>query len=331
MMSYRKRKIAECFGIFGVVGIVTFILHANNPIPPSLPTNTLMCAVPAVWNEGSEDLFDAIMETWASRCDRLRFFIDPTDAKIPSRFPVIQLAMVRKLNERVCKDGKPCRHIWEKVWRMWLWVARHDIQHVHWFAKIDTDSYVFVNHFKEYIDEQGMRSDDAHYFGHKLYYQTPHYISGVATFYSREAIRRLAPQLAAMPREYGAREDFQHGRCVDRDGATEERTSSLCLREVGIYAEDTVTDEGQERILLWRPQAHLEKKRLNTSKGWYWRNKPSIKTDKECCSDKPIAFHPYKSPKELRKLHAQVTGKEPVVGTSLEARYLERVRQKNLV
>ena len=34
----------------------------------------------------------------------------------------------------------PCKHIWEKVWRMFVWVAENEIELAEWFVKLDSDS-----------------------------------------------------------------------------------------------------------------------------------------------------------------------------------------------
>jgi hypothetical protein len=90
-----------------------------------------------------------------------------------------------------------------------------------------------------------------------------------------------------MEHEYGARVNFpnSHGKCVDRDGATEERVTSKCLAEVGIRAEAALEDGRSEAVLpLGLPFTATYKRKLNST-SWYWYQKPLTRGDAwDCCS-----------------------------------------------
>ena len=103
----------------------------------------------------------------------------------------------------------------------------------------------------------------------------------------------------------------------------EERTISLCLKDVGILAEDTMTKDGKIRQLVWKPSAHLAKRKGSTS--WFWVGKKSYVKDKqECCADSAISFHPTKDPADMIKMWKKIIGVGPF-SDSLEDKYLKRV------
>jgi len=256
-------------------------------------SDRVYCMIPSMYNEDSIQRWAAILETWGARCDTIKFFVDPQDG-LPSTFErngisadIVQVPMVRKQGE-VCQDGKPCRHIWEKVWRSWLYVSKHDLSLAEWFLKIDDDTYFIPSNLRKFVRSRNWSPEDPHYFGHLLNVNKPPFtiISGVCTAFSRESIRRLGPRLEQMEHEYGPRQNFpnSHGKCIDRDGATEELVTSKCLQEVGVYAEETL-DGVQEMVLPLGIPASLVYKRKTTSKSWYWTKKPEDRGDEmNCCS-----------------------------------------------
>ena len=100
---------------------------------------------------------------------------------------------------------------------------------------------------------------------------------------------------------------------------------SLCLQQVGVYADDTSDDEGRIRSLLWRPASHLAKRRGSTS--WFWTGKPAhIKDKEECCAFDAHSFHPFKNPSDMMKLHQQLFG-DGDLGTSVEDKFLKKVKE----
>jgi len=125
----------------------------------------LYCVVPTMRRPDKYDQWKAILETWGPECDELRFTVDPTDKpsasnpNTPYNFThngatalVVPLTdLVRKRGNqcrtnRKDEHGKdvftPCHHIWEKVWRGWVWVKDHELDRGDYFFKIDDDTYV---------------------------------------------------------------------------------------------------------------------------------------------------------------------------------------------
>ena len=147
----------------------------------------------------------------------------------------------------------PCRHIWEKVWRSWVYVAENDLHLAEWFLKVDDDTYPFPPFIKRFIERKGWSHRDPHYFGHVLYAGTnlaTGFVSGVMVGLSQRTLELVLPVYQSMEREYGSRAKFPRGRCVDRDGATQELTESRCLAQIGITAEHTRDENGMESIML---------------------------------------------------------------------------------
>lgn len=273
-----------------------------------------------VYSKKKKRAWNAIMQTWGSRCDVIKFFVDPgsdvplyhvTDSNI--QVPLVQVPMVRKSTGALCLDGKKCRHIWEKVWRSWVYIANNDLDTAEWFCKIDDDTFFFPQNVKRTVMEKQWLPSEGHYFGHKLWHQTDRaLIGGACAVMSRLTVEKFGGVLEKMVHEYGDRKNFKHNRCVDRDGATEERTSSICLHKVGIQATGCYDNLGRERVLLFQPSAHLAMIRKKGSSGWYWQNKPeSVRDGEQCCALDPIAFHGYKNPQELLQLEKLLYNTSP--------------------
>jgi hypothetical protein len=254
------------------------------------------CMVPTVWTKNRQGLMRAIIRTWGGRCDYVKFMIDRDETGVVPRFieaegrraEIVHIPMVRK-PDSICQDGQTCRHIWEKVWRSWVYVFENDLDKAEWFLKIDDDTFYVPTNMRKYVRDQRWLPDDKHYFGHLVYVEVEPFelISGICTAFSRGSIRALAPRLLEMKHEYGARDNFpnSHGMCVDRDGATEERVTSKCLAEVGIRAEAALEDGRSEAVLpLGLPFTATYKRKPNTT-SWYWFRKPKTRGDAwDCCS-----------------------------------------------
>ena len=65
--------------------------------------------------------------------------------------------------------ARPCRHIWEKVWRMLVWTADNEAHLGDWFCKVDEDTYILPENLKAFVAMMGWDPRDNYYFGHKLY------------------------------------------------------------------------------------------------------------------------------------------------------------------
>eukprot|EP00924_Labyrinthula_sp_SR-Ha-C_P004059 snap_masked-scaffold_3-processed-gene-12.28-mRNA-1 protein AED:1.00 eAED:1.00 QI:0/0/0/0/1/1/2/0/507 len=213
------------------------------------------------------------------------------------------------------KDGNTkyvaCRHIWEKVWRSWVHI--HDEVHTQgspasecsYFLKIDDDTYFFPDFLRlldqnpNWIDRQP--GEELSYFGHRLLHGKVKtgFIAGAMVGYSRKTLDTIVPVYRSMPNEYGDRTKFKHGRCVDRDGATQEVTESLCLSQNGIIAQDMSTADGMSRITLHTVIQSLKIRKKPDTSYWFWKKQEPWRT---CCATIPLAFHHYKKASNMMKM-----------------------------
>ena len=300
-----------------LVEVVTSSERTHAPLDerfnrPSEEPPRVFCVVPSLYTPNKTKVWDAILATWGPRCDTLKFFIDaPVDG---ATFPkvhafrdvaaeIVHVPMVRN-RTALCQDGKPCKHIWEKMWRTWVHVLTKD-PHFYtndFFVKVDDDGFFFPSHLRDWLVEHDLKSTDEVYaghwigqFGNRTY---DGFVAGATVVLSKKTLTKLVPVLLAMEHEYGPRHLFKkHGRCVDRDGATEELVTRKCLAQVGIAAQPMRTVDHKELVVLYHPARMLCRKR---SGSWYWANKPSyVGESKNCCSDAPVTLHDYKQPQQI--------------------------------
>jgi len=286
------------------------VVDANSYSEKTGRQDRVYCMVPTIYSEEATKRWEAIMDSWGRRCDVLKFFVDSVEGVgLPEKFhgaSVVQVKMKRKA-DTICSDGKPCRHIWEKVWRSWAYVYMNDLREAEWFLKIDDDTYFIPSNLRRYVRENDMHSHEPHYFGFNVAIEKRPFtlISGVCTAFSRQSINLLGPRLLSMGHEYGARQKFpnSHGKCVDRDGATEERVTSVCLADVGVFARETLEDGQREFVIPLGIPFTLTYVRKENSTSWYWFNKPWTRGDRRnCCSNKAWGFHGYKSSSRLLEM-----------------------------
>jgi len=152
--------------------------------------NRVYCMVPFIWTPSALHAYQAIHGTWGKRCHILRFFVDPVigdknvgyfnmteesgvvAAKKANMEPpddvVILHGMRRPWHASCPIDGRikefgNCRNIWEKIWRMMVFVAHgssgvsvgdsrrdhqdggeeRDAYRAEWFVKVDSDTFLF--------------------------------------------------------------------------------------------------------------------------------------------------------------------------------------------
>ena len=290
--------------------------------------------IPFVWRK---DFYDAIMATWGRRCDQIYFFTDGVvnlDGGIVKDFitgdqdsyrhytdyphgtfpdNVVFVNMTRSWDGCTdAKTGKPkiCRHIWEKMWRSWVYVADRHSDRAEWFCKIDYDTYFFPENLQYFVKDV-QRWDDAatgqHYFGHLLYHRN--IIAGPCACWSRKTLRDIAEVYRRMPKGYPGDE---RNRCEDRAGATEEVSTSKCLKnELGVSPQEAIDDDHRDYIMLDPYENHLTWNRTKQGEWWFWKNKEKERGQlEECCAHRPIAIHKYKFPQDHRRLEQEFYGAE---------------------
>jgi hypothetical protein len=308
--------------------------HGNLTHPKHILTrnkfgNRLYCMVPFYWDDEKTRRYhyEAIMMTWGRRCDVIKFFTDVQSTKgvrLPDNF-------VRLNTTRPAMCGaRPCRHIWEKVWRMLVWTADNEAHLGDWFCKVDEDTYIFPENLKSFVARKGWDPKDNYYFGHMLYNRLSDakikFIAGANPYYSHGAITRIAPHLKAMPYENRG----EHGVCADRNGANEEVTTSICFRDhLQLLPTTTMNGHGQERIMIFYPKAHLNAMTVREEWGWFWKNKPAhAGVGPNCCAPDPIGFHGYKRWGEMLKIDWQIRSEQGLLDEEpLTRDYILRVRR----
>jgi len=297
--------------------------------PDSWRRFRVYCMVPSIYDPHRYDKLAAVAQTWGKRCDVIKFFIDPAEEgeEFPKYFEVegappiemVQVPLVRK-NDKMKKDkvyrakscssnGQKiaCRHIWEKVWRSWVYIADNDLDKADFFFKIDDDSFVFIEFLKLYFEQHDWDPEIPRYFGQVSKLSPVPFVNGAIVGLSRAALRMVAVKYKNMPREYGPRENFAHHRCVDRDGASQEITEAICLNEIGVQATPLVDQHGYSMISLFRLSDSLFLRKRYGTRSWYWYKKPKTVI---CCSDTPIAVHWYKRPSDLLKIESYLYNPE---------------------
>ena len=325
-------------------------LDPNVSIAEKIPAqrkNRLYCMVPFIWAPRYMPSYQAILNTWGKRCDVLKFFIDPIIESDEGIF--IDLRSQRALEYYLSSKGKQialpqdvvvvyhihrpwhckspnytCRNIWEKVWRSWLWIDDNgESDSSEWFVKVDSDSYLFPENAKKYVEEKNWSPDDHHYFGHKLRHtedkKKPPIIAGSAVFFSRATVKGAA----GIFREFKYEENNTSTiKCMDTYTSAEETVTAVCLKQrLGIDAEHTLDDLGNELIAVSPVQDSLLWNRTKQGEWWYWKNKPRTdpKTGREihnCCGEFPITFHGYKDPLWFYKLEDKLYEMDDLPGVS---------------
>lgn len=261
------------------------------------------CMVPFMWLKSHKYLHKAIMNSWGKRCHGINFFVDPPDE--PSQYSDLPKGMVVvNMTRKSVFGDQSKKHIWEKMWRSWIWVADNKLTEYDWFLKVDWDNYFFPTNVAKFVKSRGWSPQDAHYFGHKIYHRQIPIIAGALEGFSRSTLAQLSQVYKAMPK--GGLTD-ERGKCEDRKGATEELSTAICLKTVGIPAEDTQDSLGQEGVMVFQPQAHwymMKRPPLgHSSEGWFWRGKPIGAGELEtCCSVRPLAWHGFKSQSDFDRI-----------------------------
>mmetsp|Transcript_30272 Transcript_30272/g.66568 ORF Transcript_30272/g.66568 Transcript_30272/m.66568 type:complete len:417 (+) Transcript_30272:233-1483(+) len=291
------------------------------------------CMVPTMDSDSEKAKWTAILETWGRHCDVLRFFVDgdeqgawyywnatvraaPSSSSLGDnddnekathvRAKVIQ---IKTLRPRLCVSrdadkakAKPCRNIWEKVWRTWQYVDEHDADEADWYVKVDTDTFFFPQNLRDYVASMRYQPSDPYYFGHQLRHAGP-MIAGSSSAFSREALRRLAASTGS---------NATDKRCADGHGV-EEPFVGGCLYSKGVVPRDAFDERGREKFMVLTLGEHLTivpSKDIRLVKKYYeWYfgfGNPQTNWGKDCCSDRPIALHRIQ-PDQMRAMYSLFT------------------------
>ena len=347
-LADRKNKIRG-----RIKEVVSGLLQAIPTTEITKQKERVYCMVPFIWTPSALHAYHAIHASWGKRCDILRFFIDPIigdnttgyynmtepsevlaaqnvggDMALPHDVVILH-NMRRPWNtcgvEDNKKQNKPagnCRNIFEKVWRMMVYVgdgsggtcigdarlAEQDgiklgADRAEWFVKVDQDTFLFPENVPRYAESKKWTYDDYHYFGHVLNHRRSDrgvsIVAGGAVFYSKAALLAAADAFQTMPLEKGDQEE--DGTCRDAYTGTEEVVTAVCLKQhSNITAEPAIDIEGREYVSLYEVDDILGYNRTQHGEWWFWELKkryPCHDNPRDCLAHLPLAFHHYKDSK----------------------------------
>jgi hypothetical protein len=128
--------------------------------------------------------------------------------------------------------------------------------------------------------------------------------AGLAYVLSKEALRRVSVKFKTMPVwQPGDPRDL----CHDESGSGDDTSIAVCLREIGILADNTLDAQGRQRFFPFQLHAHYTHKR-DDEESWFWKYKPrDVGVETNCCVPEVIAAHGYgndaRDDEEFYKLH----------------------------
>lgn len=343
------------------VKAVAIAAHANAAPHSTVPAtdkskDRVYCMVPFIWNE---EIYNVIMKTWGKRCDVINFLTDaivggklkgdhitddPSMTYKPyweyplGTFPanVKFINMTRSWNNCAQKEGekKVCRHIWEKMWRSWVYVQENHLDQAEWFCKVDYDTFFFPENVKYFVNHKHWDPlEEYHYFGHKINNRKsgrPPMVAGATACWSHKTLNDVAEVYRNMPM---GSQSGERGRCEDRAEATEEASTAQCLHEfLNVTAYAARDDDLREYITLSRYKDQLTWNRTEQGEWWYWKGKPKGAGEMEnSIAHRPIGLHRYKQPKEIQELDDQFFGpkgnKEMMKLNQRTKAFVEKVRR----
>mmetsp|Transcript_1136 Transcript_1136/g.2387 ORF Transcript_1136/g.2387 Transcript_1136/m.2387 type:complete len:446 (-) Transcript_1136:1-1338(-) len=325
------------------------------------PKDRVYCMIPFIWNT---DFYKVIMSTWGQRCDSIYFLTDAIvggklqgdkiiddpkggylhyTAFPPGTFPenVIFINMTRSWNDchETNKHGvefkKVCRHIWEKMWRSWVYVDEHHSDRAEWFCKVDYDTFFFPENLKYFVRDykQWDPYNEHHYFGHVIQHRQSGrepMVAGATACWSHKTLKEIAQVYRDMPKGSTSGE---RGRCEDRAHATEEVTTSLCLKKhLDVDAYPARDDELREFVTIAKIKEVLTWNRTEQGEWWFWKGKPEGAGEmEECCAVRPIGLHKYKMTNEILEMENQFFGERDNSDykklNARTKRYVDKVRK----
>ena len=139
------------------------------------------------------------------------------------------------------------------MWRSWIYVGDHHLNDAEWFCKVDYDTFFFPENLQYYVrDVKGWDAyNEHHYFGHVMQHRQKGrepMILGAAACWSRKTLDAIADVYRSMP--MGSTRG-ERGKCEDRAQATEEASTSLCLKQhLNVSAYPARDDQLRETIAI---------------------------------------------------------------------------------
>ena len=129
----------------------------------------------------------------------------------------------------------------------------HHLNDAEWFCKVDYDTFFFPENLQYYVRDykQWDASSEHHYFGLVLGHERnrPEMIAGAAACWSQMTLAAIVDVYKKMPKGFQKRD---RGRCEDRPMASEEISTSLCLKkELNVSAEPMLDEQMRQYVVSY--------------------------------------------------------------------------------
>ena len=114
----------------------------------------------------------------------------------------MQLKLNRTYGSTLCgpdNNVHPCKHIWEKVWRAWVWVADHEAHLGDWFVKLDDDSFIFPENLQRFVRLKGWKPTQSLYFGNMASHRQLPIVLGAGVVFSKQLLLDSRRVWTSMP------------------------------------------------------------------------------------------------------------------------------------
>ena len=221
----------------------------------------------------------AISRGWGKSCDYLEF--------VDSATPGIEADWVEKYEDISAKSYRA----WAFMYHKYMNTSQSSAVSVDFVLKADMDTHIIWEEALRYLS----RFDSAlpHYIGRQLVDpRDGPFVAGTAVILSNEALRIFQETtrtgLGACSRKYFA----SHKQAEDV-------ALAHCLKEVGIYPQNTRDASGAERFMVLNSHdMYSEGENHDRLPRWYMKRSLNTKKGSGCCSAEAIAFH-YVSAEDL--------------------------------
>ena len=211
----------------------------------------------------------AIRRGWGHYCDYLEF--------VDSATPGIEVDWVEKYEDISAKSYRA----WGFMYDKYVNTSQTGAASVDFVLKADTDTYIIWENALRYLS----RFDSAlpHYIGRELVDpRDGPFVAGTSVILSNQALKMF---------QETARTGF--GACSRKYFASHKQAEDValahCLKQVGIYPQNTRDASGAERFMVLN--SHEMYDEGEPLPRWYMKRSLNTKKGSGCCSAEAIAFH----------------------------------------
>ncbi|KRX21027.1 Glycoprotein-N-acetylgalactosamine 3-beta-galactosyltransferase 1 [Trichinella nelsoni] len=241
-------------------------IHAGSRTVADIVSNKVrvFCLVMTT-KENHESKAWAVHATWLSRCNGYMFGSSVDD-------PILHAVNLNVPRGR--------QYLWRKTRKAFEYIYANLLNDYDWFLKADDDTYVIVENLRLLLSSYD--PDKPHYFGYMLKYNGEPdalYMSGGAGYVlSRKAVELVVRDVISKRPALDVMfpEDVQMGRC---------------LKQAGVYTQDSRDIFQRHRFLIIDPVYHLSPEPIDKS---FWLSSFTgfpLSKGMTCCSDFAISFH----------------------------------------